>query len=80
MKISTPGLSLGLLSSGTLAATFNYSSVDEHCSDVWKFTGTEEAPTVVTNVTYVAANTTDGTPAFCDVLGTSPFSLPIFHS
>lgn len=49
---------------------YNYSSVAEHCDDIWNFTGDAglEAPTTVTNVTYVAASGT--TPAYCQVTAT----------
>lgn len=71
-----PGLlSLLALTSGVTSQTIGgrhcYSNVTEHCDSLWNFTGTQDAPTVVTNVTYYPANATDGTPAFCDVLGQS---------
>jgi hypothetical protein len=48
---------------------FNYANVTEHCDDLWSFTGNDEAPMAVTNVTLYPANATDGTPAFCHVDG-----------
>jgi hypothetical protein len=52
-----------------VAATWTYSSVEEHCSDIYSFTGDAglEAQTVVTDVTLVPANGTTGTPAYCSV-------------
>lgn len=46
---------------------YTYSTVTEHCNDLYNFTGDAglEAPTRVTNVTYVAAS--GATPAFCAV-------------
>jgi hypothetical protein len=50
-----------------IARAYNYSTVSEHCNDIWSFTGDAglEAPTAVTNVTLVPANGT--TPAYCSV-------------
>jgi hypothetical protein len=46
---------------------YTYSTVSEHCSDLWSFSGDAglEASTKVTNVTLIAASGT--TPAFCSV-------------
>jgi hypothetical protein len=50
-----------------IARAYNYSTVSEHCNDIWSFTSDAglEAPTAVTNVTLVPANGT--TPAYCSV-------------
>src|SRR6266700_3989904 len=49
------------------AYNYNYSTISEHCDDIWSFTGDAgfEAPTVVTNVTLVPADGT--TPAYLSV-------------
>lgn len=49
--------------------SYNYSTTTEHCQDLWSYPGTEEAPIIVSNVTYYAANSSDGTPAFCELTG-----------
>jgi hypothetical protein len=56
-----------LVALGESASAYNYSTVSEHCDDIWNFTGDAglEAPTKVTNVTYIAASGT--TPAYCAV-------------
>lgn len=62
------GICLALACS--VSATWNYSSVGEHCTDIWDFTGdgkNNEAPTKVTTAQYVAANGT--VPAYCEVTG-----------
>ncbi|KAK6063559.1 feruloyl esterase b [Seiridium cupressi] len=60
-------LFLGL---SVLGAAYNVSSTSEHCSDLFDFTGDAglEAPTKVSNATYVPANTTSGIPAYCSIL------------
>ena len=49
-------------------SAYNYSTVTEHCDDIWSFTGDAglEAITKVTNVTYIAPSGT--TPAYCSVI------------
>ena len=46
---------------------YNYSTVSEHCDDIYSFTGDAglEAPTKVTNVTLMPAS--GSTPAYCAV-------------
>lgn len=56
--------------SSTALASWNYSTVDEHCTDIWDFNGDGpggEAPTRITTAQYVAPNGT--TPAYCEVSG-----------
>ncbi|KAJ5901919.1 feruloyl esterase [Penicillium taxi] len=50
---------------------FDYSDVTEHCGDLFNFTGDAglEAPTVVTNVTYIPADNETDVPAYCEVYG-----------
>lgn len=58
---------LVLAYSSIAKATWNYSSVTEHCSDIYNFTGDAgfEAPTKVSSVTLIPASGT--TPAYCEV-------------
>lgn len=69
MSFRTAALSFLALTSSVRA--YNYSEVTEHCDDLWDFTGDAglEAPTVVTNVTYIpGAQADEGyTPAYCSV-------------
>jgi hypothetical protein len=66
--LSTPDGYRLLLAFGHSASAYNYSTVSEHCDDIWNFTGDAglEARTEVTNVTYLAASGT--TPAYCAVI------------
>lgn len=61
--------SVAIRTPSILPQKYAYVNVAEHCEDLYSFKGTDEAPTVVTNVTYVQYNATDGTPAFCDIQG-----------
>lgn len=52
------------------ASAFNYSTITEHCADIYHFTGDAglEASTEVTDVTYIGAS--GATPAYCSVVMT----------
>jgi hypothetical protein len=56
-----------ILAVGQIVSAYNYSTVTEHCDDIYNFTGDAglEAPTKVTNVTLIPASGT--TPAYCAV-------------
>jgi hypothetical protein len=56
-----------LVTLGHSASAYNYSTVSEHCDDIWNFTCDAglEARTQVPNATYTAASGTS--PAYCAV-------------